>query len=56
MKVEIAIFSLKRKEDIWREDVKWVGDTRQNMLSSHDFKRLFRKGYLLEGYYNSKAK
>jgi len=56
MKAIITIFSLKGKEDIWREDVKWVRDIRIECLGWNEFKRLFKKKYLLERYYESKAK
>lgn len=56
MKDKIVIFCLKGKEDIWREYVKWVRDINIKGLSSHAFKRLFRKKYLSERYYESKAK
>jgi len=56
MKAIIVIFGLKGKSDISWEDVKWVRDIRTEELSLHEFKRLFRKKYLLERYYDSKAK
>jgi len=37
-------------------DVKWVRDINTEDLSWHDFKRLFRKKYILERYYDNKAK
>ncbi len=33
MKAKIAMFSLKGKVDIWREDVKWVRDIKIDDLS-----------------------
>lgn len=56
MKAMIDIFSLKGKADIWGEDVKWVRDIMTKELSWHEFKRLCRKKYLSERYYDSKAK
>jgi len=56
MKTIITIFNLKGKADIWWEDVKRVRDIRRNYFSWRDFKRLFRKKYLSERYYDSKAK
>ena len=56
MKARTNIFNMKVKVDIWWEDVKWVREIRTNELSWWEFKRLFRKKYLLERYYNSKAK
>lgn len=56
MKAKIAIFNLKGKTNIWWEDVKQVRDIRTEELIWHEFKRLFRKKYLLERYYDSKAK
>jgi len=56
MKANIAIFNIKGKVHISREDVKWVRDIRREELIWHEFKRLFRKKYLSERYYDSKAK
>eukprot|EP00253_Pinus_taeda_P005050 PITA_05050 len=56
MKARIRIFSLKGKAGIWWEDVKRVRDIRTDDLSWQEFKRLFRKKYLSERYYGSKAK
>lgn len=56
MKAKIAIFSLKGKEDIWWEDVKQVRDIRMKELSWHEYNIIFRKKYLSERYYDSKAK
>ena len=56
VKATVVIFSLKGKADIWWEDVKWVRDNMTYDLSWREFKRIFRKKYLLERYYNNKAK
>lgn len=56
MKAIITIFNLKHKADIWWEDVKQVKDIRMEDLSWHEFKRLFKKKYLSEKYYDGKAK
>ena len=56
MKAIIDIFSLKGKENIWWEDVKQVRDIRTEELSWHEFKRLFRKKYFSERYYDRKSK
>lgn len=45
MKVEVVIFCLKGKKDIWWEDVKWVRDIRTDDLSWREFKQLFRRKY-----------
>lgn len=50
------IFSLKGKADIWWEDAKPVRGTREEELSWNEFKRLFRKNYLSNIYYDRKAK
>lgn len=55
-RARIAIFNLKCKEDIWWEDIKQVRDITKDDLSWREFKRLFRKKYLSERHYNSKAK
>jgi len=36
--------------------VKWVRDIRIKELSWHEFKRIFRKKYLLERYYDKKSR
>lgn len=56
MKAIITIFNWKGKANILWEDVKWVKDIRTNDLSWQGFKRLFKKKYLSERYYDSKAK
>jgi len=56
MKARVAIFNWKGKSEIWSEYVKHVRDIRTDELSWHEFKRLFRKKYLSERYYDSKAK
>jgi len=56
MKVEMDIFSLKGKENIWWEDLKHVRGIKTKELSWHEFKRLFRKKYLSDRYYDGKAK
>jgi len=55
MKAMIVIFSLKGKVNIWWEDVKHLRDLMIEELIWHEFKRLFRKKYLLEWYYMRKA-
>lgn len=52
----IFIFSLKEKDYIWQEYVKWVRDIRKKESILHEFKRLFRKNYFSKRYYDSKAK
>jgi len=47
MKAIIAIFSLKGKADIWWEDVKQVRGIRMDDMSWQEFKRIFKKKYLL---------
>ena len=36
--------------------MKWVRDIKTEELSWHEFKRLFRRKYLSERYYDGKAK
>eukprot|EP00253_Pinus_taeda_P017338 PITA_17338 len=55
MKDRVAIFSLRGKENISWEDVKWVRDIKMKDLNWHEFKRLFMKKYLSKRYYDSKA-
>ena len=47
---------MKGKANIWREDVKWVRDIKTDDLSWWEFKRIFRKKYFSQRYYDSKAK
>lgn len=56
MKAMITIFSLKGKENIWWEDVKCIKGIQTEEFSQHEFKRIFRKKYLLERYCDGKAK
>ena len=56
MKAIIVVFNLKCKANIWWEDVKQVRDIGIDNLSWQEFKRIFRKKYLSERYYNGKAK
>jgi len=56
MKAKVVIFNLKGKVEIWWEDVKWVRDMRRDDLSWRKFKRIFRKKYLSDSYYDGNAK
>eukprot|EP00253_Pinus_taeda_P008743 PITA_08743 len=56
IKFGIVIFSIKGKEDIWWDEVKLDKAIKTEELSWHEFKRLFKKKYLLEIYYDGKAK
>ena len=56
MKENISTFSLKGKQDIWWEYVKNVKGICEDDLTWHEFDRLFKKKYLLERYFDDKAK
>ena len=56
MKAKVITFSLRGKPDIWWEDVRQTRDIRTKDLSWHELKRIFRKKYLSERYYDNKAK
>ena len=56
MKENIATFSLKGKADIWWEYVCNFKGIHEEYLSWHAFKRLFKKKYLSERYYDDRAK
>lgn len=56
MKAKIATFSLKGKENIWREYVKHVRGIREEELIWSKFGRLFKRKYLSERYYDERAK
>ena len=55
MKARIAIFSLKGNVNIWWEHVKRIRDIETSELSWWKFRRIFRKKYLAERYYEGKA-
>jgi len=56
MKESIAIFTLKRKFDIWWEDLRNFKDVREKDISSRISKRYFQEKYLFERYYYNKVK
>lgn len=56
MKEKIVTFSVKGKADIWWEHVNNVKDIHEDDLTWHAFKRLFKKKYLSERYYDDRAK
>eukprot|EP00253_Pinus_taeda_P016944 PITA_16944 len=56
MKAIIATFSLKGKEDIWWEYLKTVRGIHEEDLTWNEFERLFKKKYLLERYFDDRAK
>jgi len=46
MKARISKFSLRRREDIWWEDMKNIRDISEEDFTWSEFKRLFRRKYL----------
>lgn len=56
MKARVATFSLKGKVDIWWEDVKNFICIHKEDLSWSEFKRLFKKKYFSERYFDDRVK
>lgn len=56
MKARVSTYSLKRKVDIWWEDLKNVGGVVEKELAQDEFEKLSREKYVFEHYYDSKAK
>jgi len=56
MKARIATFNLKVKTTISMEDVRNVKGIQEDDLTCNEIERLFKKNYLLERYYDDKAK
>ena len=52
----MAIYNLTRKTDIWWHDLKRVKGIRENNISWSTFKKYFKKKFLLEQYYEERAK
>ena len=56
VKAKVSTFSLKGKADIWWEDVKNVRCIHEEDLTWSEFEQLFKKKYLLERYFDDRAK
>ena len=56
MKVWMAIYNLKGKASIWWQDLKISQGLKEKTMEWAEFKRLFKKQYLFENYYERKTK
>ena len=56
MKVRMVVYNLKGKASIWWQDLKISHGLKENKLEWSYFKKLFKKKYLLEIYYQRKSK
>jgi len=56
MKVRMAVYNLKGKASIWWQDLKISHGLKEKNLEWAEFKRLFKKQYLSESYYERKTK
>jgi hypothetical protein len=56
MKVRMAIYNLKGKENIWWKDLKFSKVLKEKQMEWSDFKKYFKKQYLSESYYERKTK
>lgn len=56
IKTSMTIFNLKRKADIWWEELRNVKDIREKEMYWERFKRYSKKKYLSEEYYDKNAK
>jgi len=56
MKFRMAVYNLKGKASIWWQDLKISHGLKEKNLEWVEFKRLFKKQYLSESYYERKTK
>ena len=56
MKVRMVVYNLKGKSSIWWKALKISHGLKENNLEWSEFKRLFKKQYLWESYYERKNK
>ena len=56
MKAKMSIYNMTRKEDIWWQDIKKVKGIKERYVTWKKFKKLFKRKYLFEQYYEEKAK
>lgn len=56
IKARVATFSLKRKVDIWWEDLKNVRAIHEEDLAWNEFEQLVKRKYLLEIYFYDREK
>ena len=52
----MAIYNLTGKEDIWCQDLKRVKGIREKNINWSTFKKYFKNKFLLENYYEERAK
>ena len=51
LKAKMAIYNLTRKEDIWWKHIKKVKGKKERNVTWKKFKKLFKRMFLLEQYY-----
>jgi hypothetical protein len=56
MKVRMAIYNLKGKDNIWWQDLKLAKGLKEKQMEWSDFNKYFKKKYLYESYYERKNK
>ena len=56
MKVRMVVYKLKWKVSIWWKDLKISHGLKEKNLEWSEFKKLFKKQYLSEIYYERKTK
>ena len=56
MKVRMPVYYLKGKANIWWKDLKISHGLKEKNLEWSEFKKLFKKQYLSESYYEIKTK
>lgn len=56
MKYKVATFSLRGRENIWREDAKNVRDINDEDLTWSEFEWQLKKTYMSERYFDDRKK
>lgn len=56
LKAWMAIYNLTGKVDIWWQDVKKVKNIKEKYVTWKVFKKYFKRKYILEQYFEEKAK
>ena len=56
LKVRLSIYNLTGKANIQWQDIKRVKGIKENNINHNTFKKYFKKKFLLEQYYEERAK
>ena len=56
MKVRMEVYNIKGKASIWWQDLKILHGIKEKNMEWEKFKRLLKKQYLSESYYERKTK